>query len=346
MGDYVELHCHSAFSFREGASTPLELVLQARQLGYTGLALTDHNGLAGAMEFVLTAKEWELQPIIGAEITLRPSSPTPLPKGEGSSYHTVNNGHARGPQRSSEISFAPLRMTQRSPRKTQVSHLTLIASTARGYANLSRLLSEALLSSPRDEPSLDPAALEGKTEGLIALSGCAQGEVPSRIARYDVADARRMTERYIELFGRESFFIELQNNLVYGDTMRNRGLVDLARELGLGIVATNNVHYHARERHRLQDVLVAVRHRTTLDASERVRRKNAEFYLKSPEQMAALFAELPEALRNTVAIAERCVFDLTKDLTYVFPDFEAPDGKSADDYLEEVCRAAALELYG
>jgi error-prone DNA polymerase len=322
MTEYVELHCHSAFSFREGASTPLELVLQARRLGYTALALTDHDGLAGAMEFARTAKEWGLQPIIGAEITLR-------------------RGSGQAPQRPSpRPSVTPL------PKGEEPTHLTLIASTARGYANLSRLLSEALLSSPRDEPSLDPEALAGKTEGLIALSGCARGEVPSRIAQYDVAGARRMAERYIELFGHESFFIELQNNLVYGDTMRNRGLVDLAHELGLGVVATNNVHYHARERHRLQDVLVAVRHKTTLDASERLRRKNAEFYLKSPEEMTALFAELPEALRNTVAIAERCVFDLTKDLTYVFPDFEAAGGKSADDYLEEVCRAAALELYG
>lgn len=311
MHEYVELHCHSAFSFREGASTPLELVLQARELGHRALALTDHDGLAGAMEFAKTAKEWGIQPVIGAEITLQ-SSPQP----------SVTPLYKEGP-----------------------THLTLIASTARGYANLSRLLSEALLSNLND-PSLDPEALEGKTEGLIALSGCAQGGVPRRIAQYDLVSARRMAERYIELFGRKSFFIELQNNLVYGDAARNRGLIDLANELGLDTVATNNVHYHVRERHRLQDVLVAVRHKTTLDASERVRRKNAEFYLKSPEQMAALFADLPEALRNTLAIAERCSFDLTKDLTYVFPNFEAPDGKSTDDYLEEVCRAAALELYG
>ena len=157
--------------------------------------------------------------------------------------------------------------------------------------------------------------------------------------------ARQAAERYIELFGRDNFFIELQDNLVHGDRRRNCGLVELARDLELGIVATNNVHYHVRERHRLQDVLVAVQHRTTLDASERLRRKNAEFYLKSPEQMTALFAELPAALRNTTAIAERCVFDLTRDLTYVFPDFEAPAGKTADEYLEEVCLERAQELY-
>ena len=315
-GSYVELHCHSDFSFREGASSPLELVLTARELGYPALALTDHDGLAGAMEFARTAKEWGVQPIIGAEITLRPSpgpSATPLPRGEGPEVR---------------------------------AHLTLLAETPRGYANLSRLLSEAHLSSPRGEPALDPQALAGRTEGLIALSGCRQGEVPALLAAGDITGARRAAQRHIELFGRESFWIEMQDNLVYGDRPRNRRLVALARDLDLGLVATNNAHYHTRSRHRLQDVLVAVRQRTTLDACERQRRKNAEFYLKSPEEMRALFAELPEAIDNTLRIAERVAFDLTRDLTYVFPDYEAPGGKTADEFLEEVCRAALIELYG
>jgi error-prone DNA polymerase len=299
MAEYAELHCHSAFSFREGASTPLELVLQARQLGYRALALTDHDGLAGAMEFARTANEWEIQPIIGAEVTLKGGA-----------------------------------------------HLTLLAETPRGYANLSRLLSMAHLSSSREEVALDPEALAGRTEGLIALSGCREGELSRLVTAYDVKEARRVAARSIDLFGREQFFIELQDNLVFGDRSRNRALVELARAFDLGVVATNNVHYHARERHQLQDVLVAVQHRTTLDASERLRRKNAEFYLKSPEQMAELFAELPEALRNTMAIAERCTFDLTRDLTYRFPDFQAPDGTPADEYLEEVCLKSARTLYG
>ncbi len=298
MAEYVELHCHSCFSFREGASTPLELVLQARKLGYRALALTDHDGLAGAMEFAQTAKEWGLKPIIGAEVTL-----------------------------------------------TDGAHLMLLAETPRGYANLSRLLSMGHLSSPRDAPALDPESLPGRTDGLVALSGCRDGEVPRLVAVYNTSGARDAAGRYIELFGRERFFIELQDNLVYGDRRRNHGLVELARELNLGVVATNNVHYHERTRNRLQDVLVAIRHRTTLDASERLRRKNAEFYLKSPEEMGALFAE-PEALQNTVAIAERCAFDLTRDLTYRFPDYEAADGKTADEFLAEVCQARARELYG
>ena len=331
MAEYIELHCHSSFSFREGASTPLELVLQARALGYPALALTDHDGLAGAMEFAQTAKEWGVRPIIGAEVTLRGDNRRggqPPAQGDRVVAPTHRNGEAAGS----------------IPQET--THLTLLAETPRGYANLSRLLSEAHLSSPRGEPALDPEALAGRTEGLIALSGCRDGEVPRLVAAHDIEGARRAATRYIELFGSDNFFIELQDNLVYGDRPRNRALVKLANELGLGVVATNNVHYHERSRHRLQDVLVAVRHRTTLDASEHLRAKNAEFYLKPPEEMGALFADLPEALRNTVTIAERCTFDLTRDLTYRFPDFEAPGGKSADEFLEEVCGASARELYG
>ncbi|MEX1255264.1 MAG: DNA polymerase III subunit alpha, partial [Dehalococcoidia bacterium] len=409
---YVELHCHSCFSFREGASTPLELVLQARALGYPALALTDHDCLAGAMEFAQTAKEWGVRPIIGAEITLRRPDAERTPGAMG--------GARRGgrlPAQGDRM-VAPTRVDDQR-------HLTLLAETPRGYANLSRLLSMAHLSSPREDVALDPEALDGRTEGLIALSGCRDGEVPRLVATHDPQGARKAAARYRELFGRDSFFIELQDNFVHGDGPRNRALVELAQALGVGVVATNNVHYHERARHRLQDVLVAVRHRTTLDASEHLRRKNAECYLKSPEEMAALFVDLPEALRNTVAIAERCVpgphpaplrndvidpthpsrevieisgghsfglaqdrpqapgsggsapsalprsrsandvaaggdlkvaateqsttrsgFDLTRDLTYRFPDFEAPDGRTADEYLEEVCRASARELYG
>ncbi len=314
---YVELHCHSCFSFREGASSPAELVLAARGLGYEALALTDHDNLAGAMEFAQAAKEWGVRPIIGAEITLRTGG---RPSGRG----------------------APAADGEASP----AAHLTLLAETPRGYANISRLLSHAHLSSPRDAPSLDPAELASCAEGVIALSGCRAGEVSRLVEAGDVEAAYEAAARYAAIFGTGNFYIELQDNFVRGDRSRNRGLVELARRLGLGVVATNNVHYHDRARHRLQDVLVAVRHHSTLDASEHLRRKNAEFYLKHPAEMARLFAELPEAVANTRAIAERCTFDLTRDLTYRFPDFRAPDGRSADAFLEAVCFEAAREYYG
>src|SRR3990170_2653595 len=155
MAAYAELHCHSCFSFREGASTPLELVLQARKLGYGALALTDHDNLAGAMEFARTAKLWGLKPITGAEVTLR-------------------GGH----------------------------HLTLLAGTPQGYANLSRLLTAANLANPRGSPVIDFEAFAGQADGLIALSGCRKGEVTALVEAGETRRAREAADRYRGVFGR------------------------------------------------------------------------------------------------------------------------------------------------
>jgi len=278
---------------------PEELVLRARELGYDALALTDHDGLYGAMAFAQTAKAFGVRPITGAEVTLQGGF-----------------------------------------------HLTLLCESQRGYANLCLLLTHAHTSSKRGEPELDFETLARHSEGLIALSGCKKGEVPSLVAAGQYQEAEAAARRYLAVFGCDNYWIELQNNLVYGDRDRNRALVELAERLGVGCVATNNVHYHLRERHRLQDVLVAVRHRTTLDASHVLRRENSEYYLKSPQEMASLFAEWPQALANTIRIAERCAFDLTCDLGYRFPDYPVPEGETVDAHLEHICYEAARERYG
>ena len=298
MAPYSELHCHSNFSFLEGASHVEELVLRARELGYEALALTDHDGLHGAMEFAQCARAWGLRPITGAEITLA-------------------NGH----------------------------HLTLLCETQRGYANLCRLLTHAHLGHERGRPCIEPEALAQHTEGLIALSGCRRGEVPSLIAQGRYREAEEAARRYLQWFGATNFFVELQNNLVHGDARRNRALADLAEHLGLGTVATGNVHCHVRERHHLQDVLVAIKNRSTLDASHRQRRENSEYYLKPPEEMAELFRDHPEALANTVRIAERCQFDLTRDLDYRFPDYPVPEGETQDSHLRKLCYQEAERRY-
>ena len=295
---YAELHAHSNFSFLEGASHIDELVLRACELGYRSLALTDHDGLHGAMEFAQCARAWGLKPITGAEITL-------------------SSGH----------------------------HLTLLCRTARGYANLCRLLTHAHLDHQRGRPSVAPEVLARHTEGLIALSGCRKGEIAVLVAAGRYGDAEEAARRYAQWFGRDNFFIELQNNLVYGDAPRNHRLTELAEHLGLGAVATGNVHYHERERHRLQDVLVAIKNRTTLDASHRLRRENSEYCLRPPAEIAALFAAHPRAIANTLEIAERCRFDLTRDLDYRFPDCPVPEGETAGSYLRKLCRQEAARRY-
>jgi len=325
MPPYVELHLHTAFSFLDGASLSEELVGAAAELGYAGVAVTDHDGLYGAMEFARAAHAAGITPITGAELTLADGS-----------------------------------------------HLTLLAETTRGYANLCRLITAAhggpgpvapaplppfaehpgepdAAGGPPDRraPRLDPALLPDHAEGLILLTGCRQGAL-SRLVDADARpEAERTLRRYLEWFGPENVFVELQHNLVFGDTRRVRALADLAGHVGVPVVATGNVHYHARARHRLQDVLVAIRHRTTLDGAHRHRRPNAEWALRAPNEMARRFHRLPEAVRSTLAIAERCAgFDLTRDLAYVFPRYPTGDGETPHDRLRRVCRDALTRRYG
>jgi error-prone DNA polymerase len=298
-GNYVELHCHSAFSLHEGTSTPEDLIIQARQLGYSALAITDHDSLAGAMQFAQAGKAWGVQTIIGAEITL-----------------------------------------------ADESHLTLLCETPRGYANLSRLLTRANLNSPRGEPRVRFEWLAEHSEGLIALSGCSRGEVAALAKQGDVRAARQAAERYRDAFGAGSYFIELQDNLAYEDAERNERLVAMARDLGVDVVATNNVHYDVQERHRLHDVLIAVRYHTNLEEVRPHLRANAEFYLKSPAEMEQLFSDLPEAIENTRRIAERCrSFDLTCDLGYEFPNYDSGDGRGPDEFLRDTCYRLARDHY-
>src|SRR5437867_8478248 len=323
MPPYAELHAHSNFSFLEGASHVDELVLRALELGYETLALTDHDGLHGAMEFAQCARAWGLRPITGAEITLAPS-----PTSRNGEQGARNMG--RGPASCLDGgSF----------------HLTLLCETPRGYANLCRLLTHAHLDHERGKPYVEPDVLARHTEGLIALSGCRRGEVSSLIAEGQPREAEAAARRYAEWFGPENFFIELQNNLVYRDVWRNRMLAELAEHLKLGVVATGNVHYHTRERHRLQDALVAIKNRTTLDASHQLRRENSEYFLKPPAEMAQLFSDHPQAIANTQRIAERCRFDLTCDLDYRFPEAPVPEGETAESYLRILCRQEAARRY-
>jgi error-prone DNA polymerase len=170
--------------------------------------------------------------------------------------------------------------------------------------------------------------------------------VPSLVERGEHRAALEAAARYRDVFGRNNFFLELQENLVYEDQPRNETLVRIARELGIGAVATNNVHYHTRQRHRLHDALVAVRHHLSLEEARPHLRANSEFYLKSAAEMERLFAWLPEAVENSGRIAERCSFDLTKDLTYEFPDFDSGDGRTADDFLRDLCYEEAHAHYG
>ncbi len=226
------------------------------------------------------------------------------------------------------------------------SHLTFLAETKEGYSQLSNLISYSYVAADRRNPALDLKYLPDDLDGLILLTGCRTGRVPSLLTEGRFAEAETQLRQYLDWFGTDNVFVELQQNLVQGDTSRNRRLIDLARKLGVSTVATNNVHYHVSERHRLQDALVSIKNNLSLEQTHKERRANNQFYLKSPEEMATLFSRCPEAIKNTLRIAERCSFDLTKDLVYRFPDYPVPEGSTPQSHLEDLCRQAAERRYG
>ncbi len=226
------------------------------------------------------------------------------------------------------------------------SHLTFLAETQEGYSQLSNLISYSYVAGERKNPALDMKYLPDRVDGLILLTGCRSGRLPRLLTEGRFAEAETQLRQYLDWFGTDNVFVELQQNLVQGDTSRNRRLIDLAGRLGVPTVATNNVHYHVPERHRLQDALVSIKHNRSLDETHQERRPNNQFYLKSAEEMAALFSRCPEAIKNTLHIAERCSFDLTNDLAYRFPDYPVPKGATPQSHLEDLCRQAAERRYG
>jgi error-prone DNA polymerase len=303
---YVELHCHSAYSFLDGASLPDELAAAAAGHGYAALALTDHDGLHGAMELAdATSRAGplrDLRPIVGAELTLEDGS-----------------------------------------------HLTLLCATRTGYSNLCRLITIAHAGT-RPRPGREPlppatayADLERHAEGLICLSGCAgHGAVARAVEEGRHVEAATAARRLLAIFGRDDLRIELQRPFARHDRRRNRLLAELAQRLGVPCVATGNVHAHERARTALQDALVAVRLRRTLDECEARRRGNSSHALAAPAAMAARFADHPDAVAETLRIAERIEFDLRDNLDYRYPRHGDP---VADDELAAICRGRLEERY-
>jgi error-prone DNA polymerase len=316
---YVELHAHSAFSFGDGASLPDELALAAANLGHEALAITDHDGVWGAMELAQSCRALGVRPIAGCELTVYDSRPRALADPDW-----------------------------RGNCPPGCFHLTLLVEDATGWRNLCRLLTEAHrhTRSRTDRQPLPPAVslalLERHAAGLVCLSGCARdgalagaferaGGRPSPAA---VAAAETLGRRLVAAFGRDRFRVELQRPQWRRDRARNRWLERMAERLGVPCVATGNAHMHDRSRARLQDALVAVRLLGSLEETESRRRGNHSSYLTSAEEMVARFADHPDAVAETVRLAERLRFDLTRDLGYRYPGSEDPD---ADRTLAEIC---------
>ena len=319
---YAELHCRSNFTFLEGASHPEELVETGVALGLDALALTDRDGLYGAVRFAKAAKPTTLGAIVGVELTL--DAPDLRPSGR--------DGRS-------------LARTMTPAESARLPRIVLLAEDEIGYANLARAISAAQLRGRKRDARLRLDDLDGKTAGLVALSGSRSGWCEDALVRGDVTTARERAATLRDLFGGRAY-LELQHHLRPEDARLVLAQIDLAGKLGMPYVATNGATYATPSDALLCDVLTCVKYGTTLPAAGTLLLPNREFALKSPAQMAAIFAPYPLAITNTLAIAERCRFRLGK-LVGQFPLFPIPPGESSTHgYLRTLVNAGARKRYG
>ena len=307
---YIELHAASAFSFLQGASLPEALVERAAALGYPALALLDADGVYGAPRFHKAAQQVGLKAIIGAELTIENS---PLP--------TSN----------SRISQS------RTPIRNHQWRLPVLVASPEGYRNLCRLVTRMKMRAAKGEGALSIEELDGFTTGLVALAGRPMLDAQ----HYGVGG---LLDRIVGLFGRSSVCVELQRHLLRDEESDLVALTGLSRAFRVPVVATNGVRFASAAERPLFDVLTCVHHNTTLDAAGRRLSRNAERYLKSPEVMAQLFADRPDALAGSVALAERLEYTMA-DLGYRFPSYPVPDGETQMSFLRHITDAGARERY-
>lgn len=293
---FVHLHLHSQYSILDGAIRFEELFPALERMGMKAVALTDHGNMFGAIEFYVSAKEHGIKPIIGCEVYVAPKS--------------------------------------RFEKGGEPHHLVLLALNNQGYRNLCHLVSLAYLEGFYQKPRIDHELLETYQEGLVVLTSCLQGEIPQLLLKGDYERAKQKATYFKEVFG-DRFYLELQYNGLDEQKKVNEGLLKLSKELNVKVVATNDCHYLNREDAFLHDVLLCIQTGKVLSDPRRLRFPTDQFYLRSTEEMEAIFKEVPEALSNTLDLAERV--DLELELgRYQMPSFEAPEGKGLEDYLKEL----------
>ncbi|WP_276354179.1 DNA polymerase III subunit alpha [Cohnella caldifontis] len=311
MCGFVHLHVHSEYSLLDGAARIRDLTARAAELGMKALALTDHGVMYGAVAFYKACKERGIKPIVGME-----------------AYVAAGSRH------------------EKASRKEQPTyHLTLLAKNETGYRNLMKLSSIGHLEGYYYRPRIDFEALSAHAEGLVCLSGCLAGELSQLLLADKYDEAKAVALRYRELFG-EDYFLEIQDHGMLEQKKTSAGLIRLAEETGIPLAATNDSHYLNQEDHALQDVLLCIGTGKTLEDPDRFKIESTQLYLKSGEEMSALFRHVPEAVANAGAIAERCNLELGFG-GHVLPKFAPlPDGMDAGAYLASLCRDGLEARYG
>ena len=299
---FVHLHVHTEYSLLDGACRIGKLMNRVKELGQTAVAITDHGAMYGVIDFYKAAKAAGIRPVIGCEVYVAPRT-------RHDRVHGIDN---------------------------ESYHLVLLCENMTGYQNLCYMVSQAFLDGFYSKPRVDYELLEQHHEGLIALSACLAGELPRKIMQDDYAGAVAAAKRMSEIFGPNHFYLELQDHGYAQQPAVNRGLRRIARETGLPMVATNDAHYITKADAQMQDVLMCIQMQKTVEDPDRMKFETEEFYIKSEEEMAALFPEDREALENTARIAERCQVDFEFG-HYHLPDFFPPEGYTNEAYFEKLC---------
>ncbi len=308
---FVHLHCHTEYSTLDGACRVGAAVKKAAKLGMPGLAITDHGVMFGAVDFYLECQKAGIKPIIGCEVYVAPDS------------HLKKSATTK-----QESNY----------------HFTLLAQNEQGYKNLMKLVSIAHLDGFYYKPRIDKELLAQYSAGLIGLSGCLKGEVPHAIhAEDNLKKATELAAVYREILGPENYFMELCTHGMEQQIKVNRALPAMARDLGVGLVATNDVHFLDKSDHDAHDVLICIGTGANV-TDERRMRYTTEVYFKTPEEMRHLWRDHADACDNTLAITERCGFKL--DTTPKYPNYEPPVGKTRDGYLREITEAGLRKRYG
>ena len=329
---YVELHSRSAFSFLEGSSLPESLVARCAELQMPAMALLDRDGLYGAPRFHMAAKKAKLKAHIGAEVTC-----------DFSRRDVACNFFA-----GSGTDFAgPGKTLQATSLQTGSGdfRLPLLISSRAGYQNLCRLITKMKLRSKKDEGAVFEQELEQHSKGLICLTGGDNGPFAHALRTGGFEPARKSVERLTHIFGKQNVYVELQRHYRREQELRNRAAVEIARSLNLPLLATNGVRYAIPEARELADVFTALRNHCTMNTASRLLTRNSECHVKSPAEMQKLFADLPEAVANTVELSSRLEFTL-EDLGYEFPKYPVPEGESMMSFLRERTREGFQSRYG
>jgi len=334
---YIELHARSAFSFLEGSSLPEDLAGMCARLKMPAMALLDTDGVYGAPRFHLAAKKLEIKAHIGAEVSCSSSTPVIL-------RHATRGIGIPRVARHDKVSGNEKAQDEKAQGE-KAFRLPLLVSSRAGYQNLCRLITKMKLRAKKGEGAVQKEEIEEHASGLICLTGGGNGPLAAALQQGGIKEAQEQIDQLVGLFGRGNVYVELQRHFHREEENRNRAAIEIARSLNLPLLATNGVCYAAAKDRELGDAFTAIRNHRTLATAGRLLARNSERHLKSPQEMQQLFADLPEAITNTLELSSRLEFTLN-DLGYEFPRYPVPEGETMNSFLRERSWEGFRRRYG